>query len=48
MSQHRKIHLSVVIISKNEERFIGKCIESVMAATNSIENKEITLVDSAL
>ena len=49
MSSHSKdkILLSIVIISKNEERFIGKCIESVLEATKHIENKEIVLVDSA-
>jgi len=42
-----KIVLSIVIISRNEEGFIGKCIESVIEASKHIENKEIVLIDSA-
>lgn len=39
--------LSVVIISRNEERNIAGCIESVLKATEDIEGVEIILVDSA-
>lgn len=39
--------ISVVVISKNEEEFIGKCIESVLEATKDFDNYEILLVDSA-
>ncbi|KAF5416608.1 MAG: Glycosyltransferase AglE [Candidatus Methanophagaceae archaeon] len=39
--------ISVVVISKNEEDFIGKCIESVLEATKDFDNYEILLVDSA-
>lgn len=38
--------LSVVIICKNEERFIEGCIKSVLAATSQIEDREIVVVDS--
>ncbi len=49
MSSHSrdKTLLSIVIISRNEEKFIGGCIESVLEASKDIENKEIVLVDSA-
>ena len=40
-------HLSVVIISRNEERNIAGCIESVLKATEKIDACEIVLVDSA-
>jgi len=39
--------LSVVIISRNEERNIAGCIESVLKATEGIGACEIVLVDSA-
>lgn len=39
-------NLSVVIISRNEERNIAGCIESVLRATEEIESPEIILVDS--
>ena len=39
--------LSVVIISRNEERNIAGCIESVLKATEDIDACEIVLVDSA-
>jgi glycosyltransferase involved in cell wall biosynthesis len=39
--------LSVVIISRNEERNIAGCIESVLRATKDIDNPDILLVDSA-
>lgn len=39
--------LSVVIISRNEERNIAGCIESVLKATEDINACEIVLVDSA-
>jgi glycosyltransferase involved in cell wall biosynthesis len=39
--------LSVVIISRNEERNIARCIESVLKATENISSPEIILVDSA-
>jgi glycosyltransferase involved in cell wall biosynthesis len=39
--------LSVVIISRNEEENIAKCLDSVLKATKEIENSEIILVDSA-
>lgn len=38
--------ISIVIICKNEERFIGGCIESVLAATSGIGDSEIVVVDS--
>jgi hypothetical protein len=38
--------LSVVIISRNEERNIAGCIESVLKATEDIDACEIVLVDS--
>lgn len=41
-----KPNLSAVIIARNEEAHIGRCIESVLAATRSIERCEIVLVDS--
>jgi glycosyltransferase involved in cell wall biosynthesis len=47
MRGYDKIDLSIVIVCKNEERFIGKCIESVIKATKGIENKEILVVDSS-
>ena len=40
-------NLSVVIISRNEERNVARCIESVLKATEGIESHEIVLVDSA-
>lgn len=39
--------LSVVIISRNEERNIAGCIDSVLKATEGIDACEIVLVDSA-
>jgi len=39
--------LSVVIISRNEEKNIANCIESVLKATEDIDVCEIVLVDSA-
>lgn len=42
-----KHELSVVIISRNEEKNITKCIESVLKATEDIDACEIVLVDSA-
>jgi glycosyltransferase involved in cell wall biosynthesis len=39
--------LSVVIISRNEERNIAKCIESVLKAAEEFDASEIVLVDSA-
>lgn len=36
-----------MIISKNEEKNIAKCIESVLEGTKEISDKEIILVDSA-
>jgi glycosyltransferase involved in cell wall biosynthesis len=42
-----KKHLSVIIISRNEERNIARSIESVLSATKDIINPEIILVDSA-
>lgn len=46
-SSGEKCLLSVVIIAKNEEKHIGKCIESVLEATKEIPHHEIILVDSA-
>lgn len=40
-------YLSVVIISKNEDGNIARCIESVIEATKDISDSEIILVDSA-
>lgn len=39
--------LSVVIIARNEEAHIGRCIESVLAATRSLGRCEVVLVDSS-
>jgi len=39
--------LSIVIITRNEGDKIAKVIESVLAATETLENVEIALVDSA-
>ncbi|MEZ5336511.1 MAG: glycosyltransferase family A protein [Methanolobus sp.] len=38
--------LCVIIIGKNEEKFIGKCIESCIKALEDIEDYEIIFVDS--
>jgi glycosyltransferase involved in cell wall biosynthesis len=38
--------LSVVIIARNEEAYIAQCIESVLAATASVQACDIVLVDS--
>jgi len=38
--------LSCVIIARNEERNVARCIESVLACTEHIKNREIILVDS--
>jgi glycosyltransferase involved in cell wall biosynthesis len=38
--------LSVVIITKNEERHIAQCIDSLLAATTDLPDTEILLVDS--
>ena len=40
------IVLSVVVICRNEERFIDRCIKSVLNSTTSIEKKEVIIVDS--
>lgn len=37
---------SVVIIARNEEAHIGRCIESVLAATESLGRCDVVLVDS--
>lgn len=42
-----KKDLSVVVITRNEEKYIGKCLESVLEATKDIGGSEIILVDSA-
>jgi len=47
MDINNNCNLSVVIISRNEERNIARCIESVLKATEEIESHEIVLVDSA-
>jgi len=39
--------VSVIIISKNEEKRIEKCIESVLSALKDFPNSEVILVDSA-
>ncbi len=39
--------VSIVIICRNEERFIGGCIESALAAASQIGSFEAVLVDSA-
>lgn len=41
------ILLSVVIISRNEEKNIARCIESVLKALKHIQRSEVILVDSA-
>jgi len=38
--------LSIVIIAKNEEKNIGRCIASAIEASKDIQNTEIILVDS--
>ncbi|MDP2923946.1 MAG: glycosyltransferase family 2 protein [Candidatus Omnitrophota bacterium] len=38
--------LSCVIVAKNEEKNIARCIESVLNCTKDIKDKEILLVDS--
>ena len=38
--------LSVVIICKNEQRFIAQCIEAVIRATSDLPDREVILVDS--
>lgn len=38
--------LSVVIPAKNEEKTVGKCIESVLVTVQSIDTWEVLLVDS--
>ena len=38
--------LSVVVVAKNEEKNIARCIESVLNCTEYIKNKEVLLVDS--
>ena len=40
------MELSVVLIAKNEEKNIGRLIESVLERTANVESKEILLVDS--
>ena len=42
-----EILLSVVIISKNEEKNIANCIESVLRALKETKNSEVILADSA-
>ncbi len=44
---NNKYVLSVIIISKNEERNISRSIESVLDSTRNIKDTEIILVDSA-
>ena len=39
--------LSVVIIGRNEEAYIAKCLDAVKAAAALIESTEIVMVDSA-
>jgi glycosyltransferase involved in cell wall biosynthesis len=45
-SEREKL-LSIVIISKNEERNIGECIESVFSAIAPLHSWEVILADSA-
>lgn len=48
--QHSKdspIKLTVVIIGRNEEQFIGKAIESVLKVESRIDGLEVIFVDSA-
>ena len=40
------VFLSVIIVTKNEERNISRCIKSVLSYTRNIEYVEIILVDS--
>ena len=40
-------YISIVIISKNEEKNIGKSIESALQASKEVGNGEVILVDSA-
>jgi len=44
---NNSLYLSVVIISRNEEKNIAGCIESVIEATKTINDSEIILADSA-
>ena len=46
-SEIKNIKLSVVIIARNEEKNISRCIESVLLATREIDDPQIILVDSA-
>jgi len=39
--------LSVVVISKNEEAHIGRCLRSILAAAEEVGGAEVVLVDSA-
>ena len=39
--------LSIVIIGRNEEKSIGKCLEAALSAAQEISNTEIIFVDSA-
>jgi glycosyltransferase involved in cell wall biosynthesis len=39
--------MSVVIIARNEERFVSACVESVLAATSGLGHIDVVLVDSA-
>lgn len=46
MSVSAEPTLSVVIIARNEAAHIGRCVESVLAATAPLDRYEIVLVDS--
>ena len=39
--------LSIIIVAKNEEKNIARCIESILNCTKKIKEKEILLVDSS-
>lgn len=43
----KQLLLSIVIISRNEEKNIQRCIESVLKFTGDLNSREIILVDSA-
>lgn len=46
MSKTIPILISVIITTKNEEKNIGKCLESVLAQTYPAGNIEIIVVDN--
>lgn len=45
--QYDNILISIIIITRNEEKNIAACIESVLRACKTLEKTEVILVDSA-